>query len=54
MSADPHLEGRVTELEEKLKGVYNLCGKLVAVETMALELGVDVPDMEVRIYLTRM
>ncbi|GAX77497.1 hypothetical protein CEUSTIGMA_g4941.t1 [Chlamydomonas eustigma] len=46
LSADPRLEGRVTELEEKLKCVYNLCGKLVAVENIASELGVDIPDLQ--------
>uniref|UniRef100_A0A7S0S532 Uncharacterized protein n=1 Tax=Chlamydomonas leiostraca TaxID=1034604 RepID=A0A7S0S532_9CHLO len=40
------MEHRVSALENKLAGVYNLNGKLMAVEAMAAEMGVEVPDME--------
>lgn len=42
------LEARLAEIEGKLKGVYNLSGKLIALEGMAAELGFEIPDLEVR------
>ncbi len=41
-------EARIEALETKLAGVHNLGGKLLAVEQMAQELGLDIPDIEVR------
>lgn len=40
------LDLRVAALEGKLAGVYNLNGKLMAVEALAAEMGVDIPDLE--------
>ncbi len=42
-------ESRIEALEAKLAGVYNLTGKLMAVEQMAAELGMEVPDLEVSV-----
>jgi hypothetical protein len=44
---DDKLEGRVAALEGRLSGVYNLGGKLIAVEAMAGDMGYDMPDLEV-------
>ena len=41
------LEARLAEMEGKLKGVYNLSGKLIALEGMAAEFGFEIPDLEV-------
>ncbi len=41
------MDARLAELEGKLRSVYNLAGKLIAVENMAAEFGVDIPDLEV-------
>lgn len=38
---------RLDALEQKLAGVYNLGGKLIAVEHMAAEMDIDIPDVEV-------
>ncbi|EFJ43882.1 hypothetical protein VOLCADRAFT_121376 [Volvox carteri f. nagariensis] len=43
-SAD--LEIRLSRLEKRLTGVYNINGKLVAVEQIASGLGVAIPDLE--------
>ncbi|GLC33000.1 hypothetical protein PLESTB_000381800 [Pleodorina starrii] len=42
----PDLETRLSRLESRLRGVYNLNGKLVAVEQIATGLGVAIPDLE--------
>ncbi len=44
------MEARLAETEGKLKGVYNLGGKLIALERMAAEFGFEIPDLEVRQY----
>ncbi|KAF5836248.1 hypothetical protein DUNSADRAFT_6200, partial [Dunaliella salina] len=38
---------RLDALEQKLAGVYNLGGKLIAVEQMAAEMEIEIPDTEV-------
>ncbi len=45
-------EARLEAIEAKLAGVYNLNGKLLAVEQMAQELGLEIPDTEVRPHRT--
>lgn len=42
------LEARLGAVEGKLTGVYNLGGRLIALDHMAARMGVDVPDLEVR------
>ena len=37
---------RLDELERRLHGVYNLGGKLIALEGMAAEMGCEIPDLE--------
>ncbi|GIL44494.1 hypothetical protein Vafri_1945 [Volvox africanus] len=43
---DADLDVRLTRLEKRLTGVYNLNGKLVAIEQIASGLGVAIPDLE--------
>ncbi|KAJ9526604.1 hypothetical protein QJQ45_017632 [Haematococcus lacustris] len=38
------IEQRLQGLEDKLVGVYNLNGKLIALDQIAADLGVDIPD----------
>jgi hypothetical protein len=40
------LESRLAEVEGKLLGVYNLSGKLIALEGMMAEFGHNIPDLE--------
>ncbi|KXZ56196.1 hypothetical protein GPECTOR_1g17 [Gonium pectorale] len=40
------IETRLQRLEKRMSGVYNLNGKLVAVETIAAGLGVAIPDLD--------
>lgn len=41
------MTARLETLESRLAGVYNLNGKLMAVEAMAAEMGVEIHDVEV-------
>ncbi|GFR47213.1 hypothetical protein Agub_g8894, partial [Astrephomene gubernaculifera] len=40
------LEARLQRLEKRMSGVYNLNGKLVAIEQIASGLGLSIPDLE--------
>lgn len=40
-------DGRIEKIEQKLNGVYNLNGKLIALEHICKELGVPIPDVDV-------
>jgi hypothetical protein len=48
MNAVVQLEERLVLVESKVSGVYNLPGKLIAMEHIAENLGIEVPDLEVR------
>lgn len=41
------MEPRIQRLEYKLAAVNNLAGKLLAVEELAAEMGVAIPELEV-------
>jgi hypothetical protein len=41
------VEARVVALEDKLAGVYNLNGKLIALENIARDMGVEIPETQV-------
>lgn len=40
------IASRLATVEEKLKGVYNLAGKLISLEAMAVQMGTPIPDLE--------
>ena len=45
------LEGRLAEVEDKLKGVYNLSGKMITLDRLAAEFEIETPDLEVSGHL---
>lgn len=47
------LERRVAAAEGRLAGVTNLAGRLMALDQVAEELGVDVPSMQVCVQCIR-
>lgn len=46
LAREAKLEARIVELETRLAGVYNIGGKLMAVEDMAEELGIEIADTD--------